>query len=72
MVDQENVFGGPLDRRGDAMTVLVAENEGPENQQVERALQQLDTIGIGHSGRQTTRVLGDCLLEGYVITGRPF
>ena len=63
MIHQQYIFRGPLDRRSDTVAVLLAENERLEDQQIESALQKLDAVLVGHSRRQTTRVLGDCLLE---------
>jgi hypothetical protein len=52
VVDEQRVIGLPLNRPSDALTVLRAERQGPEDEQVERTLQQDDGI----LGRHSTRV----------------
>src|SRR5262245_66205798 len=46
------------------MAVARPEDERLKDEEVESALKELNTIGFGHTGRETTSTLGACLLEG--------
>src|SRR5262249_17840580 len=45
VLDEELLLGPLLDGAGDPLTVLRAEDQGPQDQQVERPLQQLQAVG---------------------------
>ena len=54
MIDQKHVLRLLLNGAGDALTMLGAENESAEDQEVERSLKEGDTTVIllgGHSTR---------------------
>jgi hypothetical protein len=53
VLDEQFVFRGLLDGAGDALAVLGSEDEGPQDQQVERALEQLEAVAA-FSGRHMT------------------
>src|SRR5262245_10290210 len=55
VIDEDRVFGLVLDRAGDALTVLRAEDQRPENQQIEGALEQGNAVAFVSSGRHSTR-----------------
>jgi hypothetical protein len=55
VINQELVVGRLLDARGDPMAVLGPQNERLQDEQVERSLEELDAILIGHSSRHATR-----------------
>jgi hypothetical protein len=44
MFDLEEVLRGLLNMLGDLMSVAGAEEQGPQNEHVERALQQFDSV----------------------------
>src|SRR6185369_12026002 len=48
VVHQQHVFGGLLDRGGNAVPVLRPEDERPQDEEIERALEQLNAIRVGH------------------------
>src|SRR5262249_30422753 len=50
--DLQDVVGGALDVLGDLMSMRAAEEQGAEDQHIERSLQQFDAV-IGH-GRYST------------------
>src|SRR5262249_38292947 len=64
-VDLQDVARARLDGLGDAVAVLRPPAEGFEDQEIERALEQLDAVlvarGLRHGCRQTTPMGGDCL-----------
>jgi hypothetical protein len=64
VIDQENILGAALNRRGDAMAVTRPEDKRLEDEQVERSLEKLNAVGFGHTGREATSTLGACLLGG--------
>jgi hypothetical protein len=45
------------------VAVARPEDKRLEDEQVERSLEELNAIGFGHTGRETTSTLGACLLE---------
>jgi len=67
VVDEQRPVGLLLDCTGDALAVLVTEGEDPQNEQIQRALQEGDsfTIVLGshptrvcvHLGRMSTRTI---------------
>jgi hypothetical protein len=50
VIDQQNLVGDLLNRAGDPLAVLAAEDESAQNEKVERALEQRDTVGVLISG----------------------
>ncbi len=44
MIDQQRILGLLHDRAGDALTVLRAEHQRAQDQQIQRALQQRDAL----------------------------
>src|SRR4029450_9810649 len=63
VIDQEDVFGTALNRRRNAVAMARPEDKSLGEERVERSLEELNTIGSGHTGRGTTSPLGACLLE---------
>ena len=47
MIDEEDLFGLVLNGASDPLTVLRAEDEGPEDEEIERALQEGDSVALG-------------------------
>src|SRR5262249_22667873 len=57
VIDDEDVVGLALDEAGDALAVLRAQDERPQDEQVERPLQMGRVLAIGPlSDRHSTRV----------------
>jgi hypothetical protein len=61
LFDLQHLVGVKLDRLGDGVTVHRSQHQGPENQQVQGALQQLDLFFF--FGRQPRRSIGLPLVE---------
>jgi hypothetical protein len=64
MFDEKLFFGSLLDGTGDALTVLRAEDEGAEDEEIECALEQLEAF-FCVLGRHTTRI---CARTGKMST----
>jgi hypothetical protein len=58
VIDEERVAGAGLDGHGDAVPVMRAEREDPEDEQVERALKEGTAGGGIVSGSHSTPVSG--------------
>ena len=62
--DLEQVVGLRADRLADAVAVLRAPLQGPQDEHVEGALEEFQALvvgGFGHSRRQSTALDVDCL-----------
>jgi hypothetical protein len=56
MIDQQRILRLLLNRARDALSVLRAEDERAEDEEIERALQDRDALLFRLSGRHTTGV----------------
>ena len=61
MIDEEDVLGRLLNRRGNPVAMPRSENQRLQDEEIERALQELNAVG-SHTGRETTSIPGVCLL----------
>ena len=52
-----------------AHAMLRPEHQRPEDEKIERALEELNTIDLSHTSRQPTSTLGVCLLVGPTVPG---
>ena len=55
MVDEQDVAGLPLNRSGHTLAVLGAKDEGAQDEEIERALEQSDAVPGGIMGRHSTQ-----------------
>ena len=63
MVDEEDFFRLALDKAGNALAVDRAEGEDFEDEQVERALEEGDTLVVVFLGSHSTRSMHSCWVE---------
>ena len=56
MINEERVFRLLLNSASNPLTVLRPKHERPQNQEIERPLEQRDPLLLGFSGRHATTV----------------